>query len=305
MAVSLRHVLEQGPMLRALGSAALSTLRRHDGPKPAAPGPWVSAQVRAPSPELVRAFVRWAGGDASTYRDRLPPHFFPQWSLPLASQALAGLPYPLARVLNAGCRIEVRAPLPVDEALDVRARLESLDDNGERARITTRIVTGTASRPDALVADIHAFVPLARAKPGARAGRERTAATVPVDAHELAYTRLSARAGLDFAKLTGDFNPIHWIPAAAHAAGFRAVILHGFGTFALAVEALIRRTLSGEASALSSVEARFTRPLALPCRVGVYRSEARRAEAGLFVGAAPGAMAQLVGTYTTRGESQR
>ena len=31
------------------------------------------------------------------------------------------------------------------------------------------------------------------------------------DAREVQRTRLRADAGLGFAKLTGDFNPIHWL----------------------------------------------------------------------------------------------
>ena len=43
---------------------------------------------------------------------------------------------------------------------------------------------------------------------------------------------------LDFAKLTGDFNPIHWVPAYARASGFRSCILHGFATMSYAMEAI-------------------------------------------------------------------
>jgi hypothetical protein len=304
MGVSMRHVLEQGPMLRTLAGTALAALKRHDRAKakPVVPSQWISAEVHAPSRELVRTFVKHAGGDPSSYRDHLPPHLFPQWALPIASRVLAGLPYPLTRVLNVGCRFESRALLPNGEPLRVRARLEAIDDNGARAILTTRIVTGTAHTPDALVTDVQAFVPLAP-KNGAPSRSGRSPAVVPIDARELAYARLRANAGLDFAKLTGDFNPIHWVPAYARAAGFRSVILHGFGTFAIAVEALVRRSLCGRASALRMVEARFTRPLALPGQVGVYVANVRESEGELFVGTAPGGDAHLVGEFATEGRS--
>ena len=63
-----------------------------------------------------------------------------------------------------------------------------------------------------------------------------------------------------YAGASGDFNPIHWLPSYARAAGFRSTVLHGFGTFALAIEALVRRVLSGNVRALATVEARFTKP---------------------------------------------
>jgi len=306
MGVSIRHVLEQGPMLRTLGETALGTLARRPAAreKPAVPSEWISAEARAPSIELVRAFVKNAGGDPASYRDQLPPHLFPQWALPVASRALAGLPYPLTRVLNAGCRIESHAPVPVGERLHVRARLEAIDDDGTRAILTTRIVTGTASVPDALTTDVHAFVPLARKSDSPRPDR-RTKLAVPVDARELTHVRLGPNAGLDFAKLTGDFNPIHWVPAYAHAAGFRSVILHGFATFAVTVEAIVRRLLSGRASGLHTVEARFVKPLTLPARVGVYVGEVGDREGALFVGMAPGADAYLAGKFATDGRQSR
>jgi acyl dehydratase len=274
--------------------------------KATVPSPWISAEVAAPSLELVRAFVKNVGGDAASYRDELPPHLFPQWALPIASRALAGVPYPLTRVLNAGCRIERRAPLHVGERLQVRARLESIDDDGARAILTTRIVTGTERAPEALVTDVHAFVPLARngGASGAPAER-RSPPEVPVAARELAYVRLRADAGLDFAKLTGDFNPIHWSAAYARAAGFPSPILHGFGTFAIAVEALVRRVLSGRVSGLRGIEARFRKPLVLPARVGVYVTEVRDGAGSLFVGPAAGAAAHLVATFEVQGEPER
>jgi MaoC like domain len=306
MGVSIRHVLEQGPMLRTLGETAFGALarRRAAREKPAAPSEWISAEVRAPSIELVRAFVKNAGGDPASYRDQLPPALFPQWALPVASRVLASVPYPLTRMLNAGCRIESHAPVPIGEPLHVRARLEAIDDDGTRTILTTRIVTGTAGVPDALTTDVHAFVPLARKSDSPRPDR-RTKLAVPIDARELTHVRLAPSAGLDFAKLTGDFNPIHWLPAYAHAAGFRSIILHGFGTFAMAVEGVVRRLLSGRANALQMVEARFVKPLVLPARVGVYVAAGGDREGALFVGTAPGADAYLAGKFATDGRQSR
>ena len=45
--------------------------------------------------------------------------------------------------MNAGCRIENRAPLPAGEPLEVRVRIESIDDDGRRAIIVQQMVTGT------------------------------------------------------------------------------------------------------------------------------------------------------------------
>jgi hypothetical protein len=239
---------------------------------------------------LVRDYVRHVGGTPGHYKNTLPPHLFPQWSFGLASQTLKGVPYPLLRVMNGGCQLIQHAPLPNDEVLQVRTCLESVDDNGRRAVLCQRVITGTASQPDALEARLYAIVPLSSG--GKKSGAPREKPRVPTDVRELAFWRLRANAGLDFAKLTGDFNPVHWIPSYARAFGFRNTILHGFGTMARVYEGLRRDLFKGTRS-LHSLDVRFTRPLVLPARVGLYVGP----EQTVYVGDAPGGPAYLVGEY--------
>lgn len=297
MSVSMKHVLAQGPVIAALArTAAVAALRKPGGPKPAVPGEWIEAELPPRPADLVRDYIRHVGGDPGWYRGVLPPSFFPQWSFPLAARTLHGVAYPLAKVLNAGCRLEMRAPLPAGEPLLVRARLESIDDDGRRAILTQRVITGTRSTPDALVADMRVFVPLEK-KNGAP---KKAPATVPAGAREIAFFSLRADAGLDFAKLTGDFNPVHWIAPYARASGLKSCILHGFSTLARAIEALDRRVFAGDVSRLEAIDVRFTGPLVLPARVGVY------VESGeVFVGDAPSGRAFLAGSFTTRKETLR
>jgi hypothetical protein len=301
MTVSFRHALVQGPAIAALGRVAISGLRGHSHPPPPpTPGPWVEAQLPPRPPDLVREYIRHVGGDPAWYRGRLPTHLFPQWGFALGAKALLELGYPLARVINGGCRIENRAPLPADEPLRVRARIEAIDDDGQRAIVTQRVITGTASTPDALIADLRAFIPLGDKrgdKNGKKAAKARPA--VPANAHEIAFLRVREDAGLDFAKLTGDFNPIHWLKRYARAAGFRSVILHGFSTIARAIEALNRARFAGDPSRLAVFDARLSRPLVLPARVGVYVST----DGGIWVGDAPGGGAYLEGRFETEARS--
>jgi hypothetical protein len=276
--ISFKHVLSQGPVLRAMAVAAVVRPRSDQA---TAPGPWIESTL-APRPrDLVRDYLRAIGADPSWYRGRVPPHMFPQWGFPLAAKAMAGLPYPMTRVLNAGCRIEVNGVIADDLPLRVRARLESLEVDERKALITTRIETN-----DVVVASLRAFVPLRRG------GGKGQPSLVPNDAREIAFLRIPADAGLDFAKVTGDFNPIHWVPAAARAAGFRGCILHGFATMARAITALDRTLFAGDPTRLQTFDARFTRPLVMPARVGVYVNEDR-----VWVGDAPGGGAYLEGTF--------
>lgn len=299
MPVSTKHVLQQGPVLATLAGAAMAALRQQLDVKlgrpastsmPPLPSPEFTATLAPRPADLVRDYVRNCGGDPSAYRGIVPAHMFPQWGFPLSAKTLAGIPYPLVRVLNGGCRLQMNAPLPGNEALHVRARLEDIDDNGRRAVLHQRVVTGTDSAPDAVIADLYAIVPLA-AEPGAKREPKITA-RVPADAEELQRWRIGPQAGLEFAKLTGDFNPVHWVRPYARAAGFRSTILHGFATMARAIEGLQRTIFAGSVHALHVVDVKFTKPLVLPAKVGLYLHEHE-----IFVGDAPGGPAYLVGSF--------
>jgi hypothetical protein len=299
MAVPLKYALAHGPVIAALGRVAVSGLRK-DKPAHATvvPSPWVEAKLPPRPPEIIRDYIRNVGGDPGWYRNRVPAHFFPEWGFPLGERALEGLGYPLAKGMNAGCRIENRAPLPLGEPLEVRARIESIDDDGKRAIVVQKIITGTSRVPEAIVAEMRVFFPLAK-KDKDEPKKPKARPTVPVDAHEIGFQRIGEDAGLDFAKLTGDFNPIHWLAPYARASGFRTVILHGFSTFARAIEALNRSRFAGDPTRLKVIDARFSRPLVLPARVGIYVSN----EGGIWVGDAPGGGAYLEGRFETETRS--
>jgi acyl dehydratase len=289
MAVPNRFILHQAPVIAGLGRALVSSIvnrRRGGGGSIDVPGPVIEETLPPRAPDLIRHYVKQVGGDPSAYKRTVPPHLFPQWGFPLATQALSVLDYPLQRALNAGCRMEARAPLPAGEPLKVRARIEEIDDDGYRAIVRTRIWTGTDSAPDAIIGDLSAIVPLKRKKDGKKKERPR----VPEGASEKRRWRLSTSAGLEYAKLTGDFNPIHWIPAAARASGFRNVILHGFATLAYACEGLNRGVFAGDVNALKAIDVRFTSPLVLPAEVGLYLHGD-----DVYVGDAPGGRAYLTG----------
>jgi hypothetical protein len=299
MSVSLKFIRYQGPVLRGMGEAAVGALRQKLGKngaahgQPTLPGPEHHLTVAPRPAELVNAYVRWVGGDPASYKGRVPAHLFPQWGFPLTGKMMDGLSYPMLAAMNGGCKLTINGTLPANEPLEVVGRLDAVDDNGQRAILDQKVVTGTKANPEAVVAHLYVFVPLK--KDDKKSGKKTEKARVPVDAREIAFFKLGANAGLDFAKLTGDFNPVHWVPRWAKAFGFKNVILHGFGTMARAIEALNRGLFAGDVNALSEIDVRFTRPLVLPARVGVYVRDDK-----LWVGDAPGGPAYLEGSFKLR-----
>lgn len=273
-------------MLASLGGAALDSLRGRLRSSaravPTLPGPELSVLVPAPSEGLVDDFLHHVGADGAAYAQRLPIQLFPQWGLPVALRALRGSGLPLTRILNGGCRLEQRAPLLRGRDLLVRARLGSISSDERRSVISLRVVTEQAGAPEALVADVYGIIRAARSG-GAPKQRE----PIPTSAYKLEEWRLESDAGLKFALLTGDFNPLHWLGPYARALGFGGKLLHGFAAMARAQSALERALAPRR---LRVLDVRFVRPITLPARVSLYL-----ADRSVFVGVA-GEPPYLTGT---------
>lgn len=241
-------------------------------------------------------FVRFSGGDPSQHRDALPPHLFSQWSLPVLLEAAAELPYPPVKVINAGFRLEVLEPLPYGRELGVRGQILRVEETERRAEITALVETTTGSGRPHLRAEIDVIVPTERSRSERAPSGKKERPRVPLDARLIAQKRLRSNAGLEFAELSGDFNPIHWIPAYARAMRFPNVILHGFGTAAIAHEAVGRALLSGRFDRIRRFEAKFLRPVVLPGEVSVFVSTADGLRREVFVGESRGGPLFLSGS---------
>lgn len=305
MTAPYKHIINQGPTLAALGSVFVRGLSQQlgleksagRGPDLELPGPEFTDIVPPRPRALVRDYVRNVGGDPGAYKRHLPPHLCNQWFFPIAGRTLRTIDYPLFKLVNGGCRLELNGPLPTGEPLRVAARLESIDDNGRRAILTQRVATGTSEKPELVIAKVTTLIPLGGRGGGEKKGgkEKKKPARVSVGAKELAYWRIPADAGLAFALLTGDFNPVHWLRPYAKLFGHRGTILHGFATLARAIEGLNRGLFAGDTQRLAWIDGRFTRPLLLPAKVGLYVDGDR-----VFVGDGPGGPAYLVATYATR-----
>ena len=295
MGVPTRHLFRQGPVIRALVKTAAVASAGAQGGKAGknAPGTVLEQTVPPRHPKLVSDYIRHVGGRASWYKGVLPPHLFPHWGFPLLANTLAGLPYNMGRVLNGGSRIEVLHPLPADRPLLLKAQLVELDDNGSRVIFKQKLVTGTDEKPESLISYVNAILPLKRSN-----GPKKEKPRVPETAREIYSLKLGKKSGLEFALLTGDFNPVHWIPLYARTAGFRGTILHGFSSMARSIESLNRTLWLGRTQRLATFEARFVKPLVFPGRVKVFLDD----EKGIFVGDAPGGPAYLTGSYTAQEE---
>jgi hypothetical protein len=295
MAVSTKHVVAQRHVIGALARAVALGALKKPTQAPPVPGPTIQATVPAPADQLVTDFVRLVKGDPGAYKKHLPPHLFPHWAFPSVLRALEGVPYPTAKIVNGGCTLHIHDRVPKGEPISVAAQLAEIDDNGRRAILKVKVATSTPSVREALVAEFRCLVPL-----GGRKGDQKKSADdrprIDPGAREIAYFKFPKNAGLDFAKATGDFNPIHWVPSYARMMGFKSVILHGFGSLSWAFEGLARGVYSGDVHRIAMLDANFVRPLVLPGKAGLYVWGSGH----IGLGVAPGSPATMIGRYAAR-----
>ncbi len=254
--VPLSLALQQGPMLRAMGRMALQGMR--PGRRPTCnPDGFVPATMTIPAPsmKLVRSYLDWSGA-GERYGTALPPHLFCQWALPASVQVLEQTRYRLASVINQGVTMRVNGELPSGQPLIVTARLASLQEVNNRARVSVEITSGPASQPDAVVGTMHVSFILGHQDK--KAGRD---ADAQPDWRTLGTWKASGDDGFRFALLTGDFNPIHWVGLAGRLSPFKQKVLHGFGMFVRSIEVLAR------SGAIDEIDVRFLKPVPLPSRL--------------------------------------
>jgi len=248
---SPRLLLQQGGVISAfLGGAVKSLLPRRGGLDHSE----VVRTTPAPSRELLRAYVSWSNAAPGRYDDELPPHFVAcQVALPVVSALTARSPYPLLGVLNQGIHLAIHHPIPATAPLTVRGHLVDASDDGYRARIHSTLTVSTPDIPVAMELDAYAAVVLKRRPGGASGTRE------DVTYETIGRWQPGADEGRKFFYLTGDFNPIHTWPAFARRTRFRGCIMHGFGGFAQAFEAI-----RNAGHRVADIDVKFVRPLPLP-----------------------------------------
>ncbi len=255
MTASLGLLRHHGPMLKTIGRilwASARPGRRRAVATPEATGTTIHRAIAPPAAALVERYVEWSGA-AGRYRNELPPHMVSQWSTPLVGELLLALPYRLTRVINQGVTLKVNGPLPRGVPLSLSASLQKVEEAGGRARVTVLIVSGTAQQAALVETRLHLSFML----PGPRPARPPRDQVDDPDWQTVGAWQAAAGDGLQFALLTGDFNPIHWCGPLARRSVFRGKVLHGFGSLVRSYETLPE-------GSCREIDIRFLRPVPLP-----------------------------------------
>ncbi|QUR66528.1 MaoC family dehydratase [Mycobacterium spongiae] len=169
-----------------------------------------------------------------------------------------------ATLLHGSQTIRLHAPLPPTGQLSVVSEVADIQDKGEGKNAIV-VLRGRGSDPQtgSLVAETLATLVL-RGQGGFGGARgERPGAPEIPDRDPDARVDLPTREDQALIyRLSGDRNPLHSDPwFAKEMAGFPTPILHGLCTYGVAGRALVAELGNGVAANITSITARFTKPV--------------------------------------------
>jgi hypothetical protein len=264
--------------------------------------PRITGEVPPFSEREVERYILSTGGSPDLYRDPdgnlLVPHtYFATWGLAELAKALlaARLPLNFTRVVHATSRVRVFRMQKVLEPARFSATVETVVRTGKRVRIEQQLTTMTAEAQPLAEHTLAMVIPDGQLKrtPGSKPQN------IPLDTTLLTAIRLPPNEGWQYARLSGDFNPIHWASPFAKLVGLHGPIAHGFDLMARTCHASVRHLAGGDARKLRKVDVAFRKPIRLPAEVHIFASEpvttggTKRVQ--LWVGPEQEAAAQIMG----------
>jgi acyl dehydratase len=194
--------------------------------------------------------------------DTLPATYPHVLAFPLAMTLMSAsdFPFPVVGLVHVANRITVRHPVAASAALDFLVRAENLRTH-DRGQVFDVVTTAFADGENVWTG-VSTYLRKNAEKRDTPAGRDHPPMPAPT-----AMWKVPARAGADYASVSGDHNPIHTSRIGARLFGFPRPIAHGMWSKARALAAL-----DGRLPAEYTVDVAFKQPILLPARVGFTAS---------------------------------
>jgi acyl dehydratase len=189
-------------------------------------------------------------------RDELPATYPHVLAFPLAMRLMTApnFPFPLAGLVHIANRITVTRPVDAGETLDFTVRATDLRPH-ERGR-QVDVVTTAAVNGQVVWHGVSTY--LSRE----RSGGSKARGEQPAPPSATARWRVDRRVGTEYARVSGDRNPIHTSRLGARMFGFPRPIAHGMWSKARCLAAL-----EGRLPDAFTVDVSFKLPILLPATV--------------------------------------
>ena len=221
-------------------------------------------------PERVERYRLLTGGAPGQGGGIVPPVFSSTWETALALELFAEgeLPLPTRGVVQMSSELVVLRALRAGDRVRCRVELERAEPHPAGTRASLRSRNWNAAGQ---LCQENALTFLLRFPTGdrevARSPRRTEGMGSAVEWRTLGEWALPAGLGRRYARISGDFNPIHLWGWSSRLMGFDRPVAHGFCTAAMVANALTDRLWSSDPAALRRLLVRFRAPLLLPARV--------------------------------------
>ncbi|MGJ9416584.1 MaoC/PaaZ C-terminal domain-containing protein [Massilia sp. CMS3.1] len=197
----------------------------------------------------------------------------PYWYLPVQRAHMATLlsddfPYRLAGIVHVENELTAHAQAPLDAPVMLATRIDVLPPTASGAVYCALETVGSANG-EPIFTCTSSYLAVRGARSGkARGERLRVQQGAVIDSWTLGPS-----SGRDYARISGDWNPIHLAPWSARLMGLPAPIIHGMHSLGKACAALEK--MAGRP--VASISVRFTAPVPLgQAAVLTHGAEANR-----------------------------
>ncbi|MFF0719103.1 MaoC/PaaZ C-terminal domain-containing protein [Micromonospora sp. NPDC003816] len=199
--------------------------------------------------------------------DRLPATFPHVVGFPLALRLISApdFPIPLTGVVHVANRITVHRPVTVADRLDFTTWAEHLRPH-DRGRQVDVVLVGSVDGEE-VWRGVSTYLGRQRTSGG---GERRDPGDRPTPPAASARWRVEPRVGTDYARVSGDHNPIHTSRLGAKLFGFPRPIAHGMWSKARCLAAVENRLPEAY-----TVDVAFKLPVPLPSTVAFSATAAR------------------------------
>jgi acyl dehydratase len=230
-------------------------------------------------PARLRGFLEVARGDGipglAASDAPLPPTLPCLWETALALELLsvAGVGLPRGGLIHLESEVLPLRPMYSRESFRSRVELERVEAHARGQQLVLR---SRCWNPAGQLCQESVVKLLARsaAPPPARPAAAARDRDEPERWRDLLEWPLPANLGRRYARVSGDYNPIHLWPWCARLIGYRRPLQHGFCIEAMVAHALIAEVLGGNPRALRRLQIYFRSPLYIPARVRLQVDDA-------------------------------
>ncbi|RUO63563.1 MaoC family dehydratase [Pseudidiomarina insulisalsae] len=212
-------------------------------------------------------------------------------------------PWPAPGLVHVRNELEQHAPIQLEQRFHIKASIQ-LPARGPKVsprRLRPLFTVEFYQDEDKVVTCTSEYQVMPKSSGKATTSREKKQGQAPAnDWQEIGQWSLTTASGRDYARLSGDFNPIHLHPLLSRWFGFEQPIIHGMymaGRAQAEIESRYQRPVA-------RIDVTFKRPVPLPATIGLWQQGDEHCGSYQVCGAED-FLQRLEGSYTLVANKER